>query len=970
MPGIRRIHAPPGLVSNPGLTKKEHFINRRMFELHNSPNAISQARDMNQYQGQQLGYYRLTRLLGEGGFAQVYLGEHVLLKTQAAIKVLTTHLGQDEMASFLNEAQMIARLRHPNIVRVLDFGLEGNVPFLVMEYAPNGTLRQRHPRGTQLSLGVILPYVQQVAEALHYAHEEKLIHRDIKPENMLIGPRGEVLLSDFGIATLTQSARQGHEQDVAGTVAYMAPEQIQGQPCPASDQYALGVVVYEWLSGDLPFKGTFTEVAAQHTLKSPEPLYGKIPALSPAIERVIMTALEKDPAARFADMRAFVQALEDAARSAGALPETRSGSAASGALPPTQPSGVLGLAHAPDLLTPTRVSPAQQTSFETRPASDFVAVLPASIHAQLTAPPNAPAAPPRPPIRRRGHTVALVGIVLALLVVLSGLGAAGYYLLLNHTTPTAGPYPYTVPTHRGGTLVYGSPYGIDTTNPWFATYQGDYALIDALWGAPLGISSSGTYLPDELAEIPTQANGDVSKDGLTVVMKLRHDLRWSDGLPLTADDFVYWLHVELDPQTNGTYATNGYNQLASYRAQDPYTLILTYKQVFAPYLAYLPLAAPSHAWQNIPDSALLSTPDVALTPQVTSGPFMLSRYIPGDSTSGQRFEMVPNPYYVSTTLHPSVLDHLIFQGYNDLPSAIQAYQRGQLDQVESLQPGDLPSVKGLPGLRVSPLIGYVHLDFNLTNPVLQNVYTRKAIEEAIDRCQIIQSVFQQPCNSLRVDTILPKPSPDFDPTNQAYAFNLTQARADLQNAGWDCSTRTCLQNGQPFPTLHLVTYSNALYGAIELLIQHDLAALGIQVSMDIGNQNLFGDFTHGGVLATGSFELALIGYDFTIDSDQNLYAIFHSSQIPSAQNPTGQNFERVNNTDVDELLDEGRTTLDSAQRSQDYKDVQHILIQEVYVVPLFLEPDITLTSPLIGNYLTNPTYLGNEWNIGDWYLTG
>jgi peptide/nickel transport system substrate-binding protein len=246
---------------------------------------------------------------------------------------------------------------------------------------------------------------------------------------------------------------------------------------------------------------------------------------------------------------------------------------------------------------------------------------------------------------------------------------------------------------------------------------------------------------------------------------------------------------------------------------------------------------------------------------------------------------------------------------------------------------------------------------------------RKAIEQAIDRCQIIQTVLQQSCNSLRVDTILPKPSPDFDPTNQAYAFNMAQARADLQNAGWDCSTGTCLQNGQPFPTLHLVTYSDALYGAIELLIQHDLAALGIQVSLDISHPNLFGDFTSGGALATGSFDLALIGYDFTIDSDENLYASFHSSQIPSAQNPTGQNFERVNDAGVDELLDEGRTTLDSAQRSQRYKDVQRILIQNVYVVPLFLEPNITLTSALIGNYLTNPTFLGNEWNIGDWYLT-
>ncbi len=115
--------------------------------------------------GQQLGNYRLTRLLGHGGFADVYLGEHVYLKTQAAIKVLHAQLTQDTMGDFLAEAQTIARLVHPHIVRMLDFGVENSIPFLVMEYAPNGTLRQRHPRGTRLPLALIVPYVKQIAGA-------------------------------------------------------------------------------------------------------------------------------------------------------------------------------------------------------------------------------------------------------------------------------------------------------------------------------------------------------------------------------------------------------------------------------------------------------------------------------------------------------------------------------------------------------------------------------------------------------------------------------------------------------------------------------------------------------------------------------------------------------------------------------------------------------------------------------------
>ncbi len=115
----------------------------------------------------------------------------------------------------------IAHLIHPHIVRVLEFGVEGKTPFLVMDYAPNGTLRQRHARGAILPLETVVTYVKQIADALQYAHDEKLIHRDIKPENMLLGRRGEILLSDFGIALVAQSSRYQSTQDMAGTIAYL-----------------------------------------------------------------------------------------------------------------------------------------------------------------------------------------------------------------------------------------------------------------------------------------------------------------------------------------------------------------------------------------------------------------------------------------------------------------------------------------------------------------------------------------------------------------------------------------------------------------------------------------------------------------------------------------------------------------------------------------------------------------------------
>ncbi len=264
--------------------------------------------------GQQLGNYQLQRILGTGGFAEVYLAEHKYLRTHAAIKILHTQLADEEQDYFLTEARTVAHLLHPHIIRVLEFGIENAVPFLVMDYASGGTLRQAHPIGTRVPLDTVIAYVKQLAEAIDYAHSQNVIHRDIKPENMLVGSKKEILLSDFGIAQVAQSSRLQHVRDMAGTIAYMAPEQIATRPCPASDQYSLGIVVYEWLTGERPFHGSFTEIAVKHKFVAPPSFYQRIPGLTQAVEEVVLTALAKEAQQRFATVSAFAHALEQASK--------------------------------------------------------------------------------------------------------------------------------------------------------------------------------------------------------------------------------------------------------------------------------------------------------------------------------------------------------------------------------------------------------------------------------------------------------------------------------------------------------------------------------------------------------------------------------------------------------------------------------------------------------------------------------
>ncbi|MGI9059265.1 MAG: serine/threonine protein kinase [Ktedonobacteraceae bacterium] len=257
-----------------------------------------------------LGNYQLIRLLGKSGLSDVYLGQHIQLRTLAAIKVLNANLIQKDVEQFRTEARIIDRLNHPNIIRILEFGVEGSTPFLVMDYARNGTLRQHHSPGTQVPLLTIVGYVKQIASALQFAHDQRLIHRDVKPENMLLGNDGQILLSDFELAVTYPDTTSGSP---AGTARYMAPEQFRGEAVPASDQYSLGVVIYEWLCGRPPFtEGDFIKLAYQHSLEPPPPLTAINPTIPHDVEQVVMIALEKDPQSRFRNMRAFARAFEQA----------------------------------------------------------------------------------------------------------------------------------------------------------------------------------------------------------------------------------------------------------------------------------------------------------------------------------------------------------------------------------------------------------------------------------------------------------------------------------------------------------------------------------------------------------------------------------------------------------------------------------------------------------------------------------
>ncbi|MGH2494091.1 MAG: serine/threonine protein kinase [Ktedonobacteraceae bacterium] len=434
---------------------------------------------MADYTGQQLGNYHLVRLLGRGGFADVYLGEHIRLKTQAAIKVRNQQFEKDDAEQFLVEAQTIANLVHPHIVRIFDFDVHEGMPFLVMEYAPNGTLRQRYPRGSRVPLEAIISNVKQIADALQYAHDEKFMHRDIKPENLLLGRRDDILLSDFGLALVAQSTRQQSLQELGGTAYYMSPEQLRGKPRPASDQYALGIVVYEWLTGERPFTGSFSEVASQHIFEPPPPIHEKLPTIFPAVEEVVMTALAKDPHQRFASVRSFANALEQASKVMSPLPgmglltqppvvvpqpvNPTQDNSQPPALPghpasPVQAAQSVPISDYPDTAPPVQSNYAQQVATNTSANANaqpvYSQTMPSPEH--VTSDPHFSAGPPQIPVTQQAgaasdhysrpdspsmtqaqpkkrRTGLIIGLVVLLLLLVGG--GIGGYIYLNSSTP-------------------------------------------------------------------------------------------------------------------------------------------------------------------------------------------------------------------------------------------------------------------------------------------------------------------------------------------------------------------------------------------------------------------------------------------------------------------------------------------------------------------------------------------------------
>jgi serine/threonine-protein kinase len=376
--------------------------------------------------GTRKGDYEILALLGVGGMGQVYKVRNVLSDRVEAMKVLLPNLADQKMLAdrFIREIKVLAGLHHPNIAELRTALTIDNQLVMIMEFVEGSPLSSRVLQGG-IPYGQALGYIQQVLAALSYAHSQKIIHRDIKPANMMLTPKAVVKLMDFGIARQEGDVALTTTNSTVGSIAYMSPEQVKGEPVDArSDLYSVGVSLYELVTGQRPFQGdTGFSIMRAHLETIPKPPIELRPDLPVGISDLILMAVAKDPAKRFQSADAFSRAI-------GSLLPVVESTAATFAMPASAPTVI-----APSPLGATMVSNADSSPFQaTQVAAASPSAAPQSAARSVTPVPSKPASQPaRPPQSNyRGFYIAL-----GALIVLVALTAAGFYLPRHLKTQAA-----------------------------------------------------------------------------------------------------------------------------------------------------------------------------------------------------------------------------------------------------------------------------------------------------------------------------------------------------------------------------------------------------------------------------------------------------------------------------------------------------------------------------------------------------
>ncbi len=928
--------------------------------------------------GQFIGKYRIIEPLGQGGMATVYKGYDTQLERDVAIKLIRLEqFGPaivDKMRlRFEREAKTLAKLTHPYIVNIIDYGEFEGIPYLVMPFLQGGTLKQY--LGKPMSIETAAAMLSPVADALAYAHQKGIVHRDVKPANIMFTETGQPMLTDFGIVRLLEN-EDGLTLTATGmgigTPEYMSPEQGLGHEVDGrTDIYSLGTVLYELITGQKPYTAnTPMEIVLKQStipLKKPSLV---VPALGDVADQILLKAMAKEPDDRYASMKDFKTVLEKIKQK-----ETIPGIEGLQDLPVRSEKVDRDTDY---FLTQVEPKPVDQRPVEQKPI--LLAVKREKIN--------------KGPSKNRNLIWLIPSIIVLLAVLFFGtlllfpqsslakqvnlpqiLGSNLQMLLSSNTSPTRIAYftvtpvatpvatrePFVLPSETLRINLPGYPESLDPQNAIIVT---DITHLQLIY-------EGLTRLNVNLETVPGAAESwTTSADGIEFTFNIRRNLHYSDGALLNAKRFEYSILRNMDPALHGgfSYMTDDIVGAYEYRSADT-------NKLSAAQLAALRAAVGVHAYDSAgnvctdykqEDCVILK---ITTKYAVASLPTILSLHITypareelitsgGDAWWKDPSNQIGNGAFILDKLEENTVAHFrpnpyylgIFAKVNieyfymsDSSQAFDAYRNGDVDII-SLVAEDLAAARAIPALskEISITSGYCTyaLMMNQTRAPFNDPKIREAFSYGMDREYYVQEILEGLGSATL--TWIPKGFPGYDSTETRWAFDAEKAKQAIMESSYG--------SPQNLPQISFTFYDterNRL--RFQKLADYYQSLFGVQIKLK---------------------PVDIVSYSEMIDNPNTAPQLYISGWCADYPDPrdwlsfywkTGTFATRIgySNPEVDNLLDKADAGLNPVDRLQWYADAQRKIVETAPAVFMYNTVNAYLIKPYVKNL--TPTAMDYSW---------
>lgn len=532
-----------------------------------------------------------------------------------------------------------------------------------------------------------------------------------------------------------------------------------------------------------------------------------------------------------------------------------------------------------------------------------------------------------------------IGILFLLIVVL----VSGCSRVSGPGAPTKADY------QTGGRLTYGTLYEPDTLNPFMSDFVAVAEVSSLIFSGLVRNNNKGEWIPDLAAETPSRQNGGISANGLTLTYRLRANVTWHDGAPLTADDVKFTWQMIMDPKVN-IKNREGYDKIRAIDTPDQYTVIVHFREYYPDMLSLFPAILPQHILSREPD---LNKAAFNRRP-IGTGPFRFKDWHVGEAVLLEAY-----PQYFQGK---PILDGIIYKIVPDAALLVAQLKTGEFDIFSRVPFSQLDQVKTNANMRavITPNLTWEHAAFNLNSTLFQDVRVRKAIVMGLDRSLLVASALKgvgEPALADQSASSWAYPS-----ALQMSARNVAGAKELLMQAGWkQGEDNVFAQNGRRLAFFLSIPAGSKSREAVAHMMAQQLKEIGVEMEIRIIKRE---DFWND-VLKIRNFDMAMFALTMTNDPDH--FDLWNSKKIPSSANGyDGRNVAGWVNSEADELTIRGRSFADQEMRKQAYWRLQELIVSECPVIPLYFWANIDMVKNTVANYQPNPTGRGDLWNAWQW----